>query len=61
MSFAQVVRLTRCETTTGYPALLREMAMYLGFRFHPGVFGRRDPQGVEADPLLSYCRYHGGP
>lgn len=35
MSYAQVVLLTRCETTTGYPAFLRDMASYLGFRWHP--------------------------
>ena len=35
MAYQQVVRMTRCETTTGHPELLRDLASYLGFLWHP--------------------------
>ena len=35
MAYYQVVRMTRCETTTGHPELLRDLASYLGFLWHP--------------------------
>jgi hypothetical protein len=35
MAYSQVVRMTQCENTTGFPALLREMLSYLGFIWYP--------------------------
>ena len=35
MSYAQVVRMTHCEKTTGHPELLRDMVTFLGFRWAP--------------------------
>ena len=33
--YPQVVRMTRCEGTTGYPEMLRDMVTFLGFRWAP--------------------------
>ena len=33
--YPQVVRMTRCERTTGHPELLREMVTFVGFRWAP--------------------------
>ena len=33
--YPQVVRMTRCEGTTGYPEMLRDMITLLGFRWAP--------------------------
>ena len=33
--YPQVVRMTRCEGTTGYPEMLRDMVIFLGFRWAP--------------------------
>ena len=31
--YPQVVRMTRCEGTAGYPEMLRDMVTFLGFRW----------------------------
>ena len=33
--YPQVVRMTRCEGTAGYPEMLRDMVTFLGFRWAP--------------------------
>ena len=35
MAYQQVVRMTRCEDTRGFQALLREMLSYLGYVWYP--------------------------
>ena len=35
MAHQQVVRMTQCEDTLGFPALLREMLSYLGYVWYP--------------------------
>lgn len=44
MAYEQIVRLTRAESTLGYPAILHEMMVYLGFSWQPEFRVREIPR-----------------
>jgi hypothetical protein len=45
MALQQVVRMTRCEDTPGFPVMLREMLSYLGYIWYPEYRMFKIPHG----------------
>jgi hypothetical protein len=45
MAYQQIVRMTQCEDTRGFPVLLREMLSYLGYVWYPEYRVTEIPRG----------------